>query len=171
MLCNICLDIPLDLFLPLEACGHSHSTTPGKRWFGSYRLWTGQRCLDDLHTSSLSGCQLCQIIEAALSFGGNPLATSKFRSPGHGNILSGQQRYVPLYTSLREPEIWLVVREQGEILVVGPGKESGLYWRIDSLDSGPRLGLQFLPSIQDIPDKSVQTLLMAVQTVNRILQL
>lgn len=140
MLCQACSDIPLDLFLAKNGSG---------RWFKGGRAWRegiiyreGPDRLSKMRESGDAGCPMCKIMLAALDNSEPFWAVNEFTSRGHSMLLRTQPYQHPQERKEEDEKEWitLLVVEEGEMVISDGKRKGGLYWRLDSLGYGQRLG-------------------------------
>ncbi|KAK4124395.1 HET-domain-containing protein [Parathielavia appendiculata] len=133
MLCETCLQIPLDPFLPHEAWG---SYRNGRAWFGNAIVRRGADCVDQLRKSSEAGCHLCTIFLGALDAAEPAWATGDFTGSDHSRLLHAPRQHReerPLMEALQ-----LGVKKEGEVLITDGSRTAGLYWELESLNYGQK---------------------------------
>lgn len=137
MLCETCSHIPLDIFLPLNACSHSYPS--GKAWYTNHLLYDGVNGITALKASASSGCELCSMIEAALRETEPFWAISEFTGRGYNRLLPGLQSTAD---DALPPSVQLTILVEGEIIVTDGSRKAGLYWEIETLGSGEHRGMR-----------------------------
>ena len=147
MLCETCLNTPLDPFLPHEAWGSYRNR---RAWFGSAMVRDGDDCLDRLRESSDAGCPLCTIFQAALEDSEPFWATNEFHGSDHNKLLKAPStKEAPLPKALQ-----IGVRVEGEMLVTDGNRTAGLYWEMEYMKYGySRRGFVLSSAEVDVANK------------------
>ncbi|KAK4140130.1 heterokaryon incompatibility protein-domain-containing protein [Dichotomopilus funicola] len=131
MLCETCLQIPLDPFLPHEAWG---SYRNGRAWFGNAVVRDGKDCVDQLRKSSEAGCHLCTLILGALDGAEPAWATNEFTGSDHRQLLHEPRQRREEGQLLEALQIGVL--KEGEVIITDGDRTAGLYWELESLNYG-----------------------------------
>jgi hypothetical protein len=138
MLCSTCEAIPLDLFLPMRACGQSSN---GYAFITYYQHYEGPTAHRALEASAGSGCHLCAVILAALNVA-EPVGAIATR-PSHWDR---RLLRVPGNRKTRRTRdsdvsgISLEVYAEGEMIVSDGEIENLLWWYSEGIGQGKGLG-------------------------------
>ncbi|KAK4031535.1 heterokaryon incompatibility protein-domain-containing protein [Parachaetomium inaequale] len=133
MLCETCLQLPLDPFLPHKAWG---SYRNGRAWFGNAIVRDGGDCVDQLRKSSEAGCHLCTVFLGALDDAEPFWATNEFTGSDHDQLLHAPRQRREESSLLSALQIG--VRKEGEALITDGQRTAGVYWELESLKYGEK---------------------------------
>lgn len=141
--CDNCIqNVPLDLFLPLEAWG---SYPRGLAWFTGVEVFKGENAVAELDASRRKGCPLCQIMWTALEAAEPVWATSDFKGTGHRQLLHAPREH-PVKEQYK-PGIKVMVTVEGEMKITDGRRTSGAYWELKSKGYGKARGKSHLYSV------------------------
>lgn len=134
MLCSACTNIPLDLFLPLDA--KATRFKDGKAWKCAWMYREGDNAMEELAASAVEGCQLCTLFVAALDRAEPPWAIKKFTGRGHNMLLHPPRQEDPNQVPLGG--IVFRCSEEGELVITDGRRTAGMYWELPSLGYGKK---------------------------------
>jgi hypothetical protein len=134
--CDHCVqNVPLDLFLPLQALGSYHR---GLAWFLGVEVFKGETAIAELDASRRKGCPLCKIMWTALEAAEPIWATNDFKGTGHNKLLHAPRQH--LSKEKYEPGIKVMVTVEGEMKITDGRRTSGAYWELKSKGYGKVCG-------------------------------
>lgn len=134
MICEACLAVPMDLFLPLSA--KATRFKDGKTWHGAWMLFEGPDALDRLAASAALGCQLCNIVQGVLERAQPLWAVKQFQGTPHNMLLRP-----PKQGGSGFPEgVSFKVTMEGEMVISDGKRTGGVYWEMPSMSNGQSKG-------------------------------